>query len=241
MRILLIDTEVSPSLGWFYRLYDTDILHVEEEWKLLSVCCKFLGEKAETKCLPDFQGSEERLVRWAYRHLEKADVVVGHNIDGFDRKKLNARFIFYGLKPPPPYQTVDTLKIARKNFGFTSNKLGDLGTHLSLGSKISIDKETWFGCLKGNKKDWEKMRRYNQQDVLLLEKIYLKLRPWGAHPNVGMWHEATVCSKCSSKDLGSDGYRRTATMLYKRIICNACGNRMKVPKAEKRDKPLSSL
>lgn len=238
-RILLIDVEVSPTLGWLYRLYDADVLEVEREWKFLSISLRFLGEKPETKILPDVGNSEERLVRWAHRKMSKADIVVGHNIDGFDKKKLNSGFILYGLKPLD-YRTVDTLKIARQKFGFTSNKLGDLAHRLGFGQKLHVDKRTWLGCLEGQKSSWEHMRRYNRRDVILLEKIYLALRPWGSHPNVALWHDGFVCSKCQSKDISSDGLRRTATLVYRRLICKDCGNRMR-GSVERRSKPLVSI
>ena len=40
------------------------------------------------------------------------------------------------MPPPSPYKTIDTLKIARKYFGFNSSKLDDLGRVLGAGEKV---------------------------------------------------------------------------------------------------------
>ena len=41
------------------------------------------------------------------------------------------------------------------------------------------------------------MKRYNKQDVVLLEKIYLKLRPWiRIHPDI--LKSGICCQKCGS-------------------------------------------
>ena len=62
--------------------------------------------------------------------FQEADVVIGHNSDAFDIKKANSRFAYHNLGPTSHYQSVDTLKIARRHFKFNSNKLGHLGETL---------------------------------------------------------------------------------------------------------------
>ena len=57
---------------------------------------------------------------WAL-YLDEADIVVAHN--ALILKKSNARFLYHDLGLPSPYRSVDTLKIARRNFRITSNKL----------------------------------------------------------------------------------------------------------------------
>lgn len=112
------------------------------------------------------------------RLLNEAEIVIGHNSDSFDHKKINARMLFWGMKPPSPYRTIDTLKIARQKFAMLSNKQDDIGKYLGTGRKIKTDKNLWLDCIKGNKRALKDMAQYNAQDVVLLEKNYLKLRPW---------------------------------------------------------------
>jgi hypothetical protein len=88
--------------------------------------------------------------------FDETDVIVAHNGDRLDIKKSNAWFIAYGLKPPSPYITIDTLKIARKYFAFASNKLSDLSRFLKVGKMLEhTGIALWFDCMnpQTNKKD----------------------------------------------------------------------------------------
>jgi len=153
--------------------------------------------------------------------------VIGHNGDKFDVKKTNARFIAHGMNPPSPYKTIDTLKVARRFFKFDSNKLDQLGRYLKLGRKVETGGiQLWFGCMSGKMSAWNKMVKYNKQDVQLLEDVYLKLRPWMSnHPNLNKYMEtAHNCPACGSHDLqrrGTDGTVGNVN-LYQRWRCNDC-------------------
>src|SRR6266487_356449 len=191
-RILLFDIETAPSLGWVWEKWETNVLAFKTQWYILSFAYKWLGEKRiHTHALPDFtiftkdREDDSGLVRELWSLLDRADIVVGHNGDRFDLRKSNARFIVHGLAPPSPYKSIDTLKIARRHFNFTSNRLDDLGQYLSVGRKLAhTGVHLWLGCMRGDEKSWTMMRRYNAQDVALLERVYLKLRPWATgHPN----------------------------------------------------------
>ena len=69
------------------------------------------------------EADDERIVRALWDMFNETDIVIGHNSDQFDIKKMNWRFMKHGLKPPKPYRTVDTLKIARRVTGATSKSL----------------------------------------------------------------------------------------------------------------------
>ena len=166
------------------------------------------------------------IIKSLWKLLDEADIVIGHNGDAFDIKKANARFIFHGMEPPSPFKTVDTLNIARKA-KFTSNKLDSLGEHLGLGRKVDTGGfSLWEGCMNGEVKAFNKMLKYNKQDVILLEKVYNKLRPWTPrHPNLAVFKtkDERVCSHCGSTHLQSRGYYKTNTNEYRRYSCNDCG------------------
>ena len=170
--------------------------------------------------------------------------MVGQNIRAFDIRKLNARFIFYGLKPIAPQKTIDTLVIARKQFSFSSNKLDDLGAFLGLGRKIKTGGyDLWLRCMAGEKKAWTKMKAYNKQDVTLLEKVYLKLMPWDSqHPNLSSYnHNGLECPKCLSKHIEWRGTARNKTTSYRRFQCKDCGSWGRDMKNIQKEKPLVSI
>lgn len=226
-KILLIDIETTPILGWAWQKYETNIIHIEKDWGLLSVAWKWLHKtKVDAICVGDV--TERRLVNDVWKLLNAADIVVAHNGDRFDIKKLQTKMKQYKLDPPSPFKTVDTLKIAKGHFAFSSNKLDDLSKSLNLGKKVETGGfQLWLDCMSGSSAAYKKMKSYNKKDVELLEKLYLELRPWTPrHPNMGVHvgSDEAVCGTCGSDNIGRRGYYHTNTMSYPRYKCNDCGN-----------------
>lgn len=243
-RIGLLDIETFPDTVYSWSVYDSNAIEVKEHWYIISYSWKWLGGEHITKGFWQYRDGEKGLVRQLWKLLDKAEIVVAHNGIRFDIKKINARLIVHGLKPPSPYAVVDTRAQAKRVAGFSSNKLDWLCSQLHIGRKVEHQGfGLWKGCANGDKRARKKMLSYNRHDVVLLEKLYKLLSPWMKQPNAGMWSGKTICSNpaCKSRDLSSDGYRRNSTMMYKRIICNKCGQRMRVPKAESREKPLVNI
>jgi predicted RNA-binding Zn-ribbon protein involved in translation (DUF1610 family) len=162
---------------------------------------------------------------------------------------VNARFAIHGITPPSPYKVIDTLLEARRNFMFTSNSLGDLGQYLDLGKKGDTGGfDLWKSCMAGDIDAWDTMKKYNEQDVVLLEKVYLRLLPFmTSHPNIGVYKEEDVhvCSKCGSQDLEESGESRTSVSVFTQYKCNSCGaysrGRTNSLDKEKRKKLLTSI
>ena len=232
IKILLFDIETAPLLGYTWGVWEENVIETKEDWYMLSFAWKWYGEKEVTvHGLPDFKGyrkdkqNDEPLVAKLHKLLEEADIVVGHNIDRFDIRKSNARFIAHCLPPPKPYRSIDTLKIARRHFKFDSNKLDDLGHYLGVGRKLAhTGKHLWLGCMNGDMKAWKLMKEYNKQDVVLLERVYERLRPWGKPiASITEHTREPGCTKCGSKNLSSRGYGRTMTQEYQRFQCRDCG------------------
>jgi DNA polymerase elongation subunit (family B) len=227
MRTLLLDIETRPILGYTWGTYEQNVIAVVEEWTILSVAYKWLGEKKVTALGAYNDLTEEDILLEIHEAMSEADIVVAHNGDKFDIKKLNARFIRYGLDAPEPYKTIDTLKVARKYFAFTSNRLNELGKFLGVGEKAPTGGfELWQGCMDGDLDAWKKMLRYNKQDVVLLEKIYLKLRPYMTnHPNINVIDETSdCCPTCSSTNIQKRGFGMTTSGKYQRYQCTDCGS-----------------
>jgi RNase_H superfamily len=237
-KILLFDLETAPSLGYVWEKYETDVLDFVNEWYLLCFAAKWLDGKMMTFSLPDFTGykpgseNDKALVKQLWKLFDEADILIAHNGDHFDIRKANARFAYYNLPPPSPYKTVDTLKVARKYFNFTSNKLDDLGNHLGYGRKLAhTGFHLWKGCMRGDKKAWKHMVEYNKRDVVLLEKIYLHFRPWiDTHPNVAILYDRpNACPKCGSPKLQKRGFGINKTGQYQIYRCMNCNGRASGP------------
>ena len=81
--------------------------------------------------------------------LDEADIIIAHNGDRFDLRKIKARFLSNGIMPPMPYKTIDTLKVARKEFALTSNKQDYITKLLGVQEKLDTDFQLWVDCMDG--------------------------------------------------------------------------------------------
>lgn len=235
-RIFLIDIETSPIIGYTWGTYEQTVLKIIEPSKIISVSWKELGSKTtNVKCLSDYSGykkgvlDDKKLIQDVWKILDEADICIAHNGDSFDFKRLNARFVWHGLTAPSSYQTIDTLKVAKKYFKFDGNSLNALGLYFNLGAKAATGGfSLWTECIAGDKDAWEKMKAYNQQDVDLLEKVYLVLRPYQTnHPNVSLISggcDGETCPSCQSTAVQKRGLSFTKTGSKQRYQCKDCGS-----------------
>jgi predicted RNA-binding Zn-ribbon protein involved in translation (DUF1610 family) len=214
-------------------MWEQNVIDFKKDWYMLSFSVKWSGARSvKTHALPDYplykrdKENDRDLVKDFWRVLNDADIVVAHNGDAFDLKKGNTRFVQHGLRPPAPFKSIDTLKIARRYFKFDSNRLNDLGRSLRVGRKLPhTGKHLWFGCMAGHPHSWRIMKRYNARDVLLLERVYLKLRPWaGNHPDARLYSESPVgCPTCGSAEVHRRGVTIKLARKYHRFQCKNCG------------------
>lgn len=233
-KIAFFDIETSPIIMAAWTPYEANAVWVERDTHLMSFAVKWAGKKqVKAHALPDYRGYKENpyndaaLTRDLWEVMEEADIIVAHNGDSFDIKKANARFAVHGLTPPAPFKSVDTLKIARKHFKFDSNKLDNLGRYLGLGRKLAhTGAKLWQSCLAGDMKSWDLMRKYNAQDVLLLESFYDKIKCWSpSHPVMTAYAPQSVraCPTCLSPDVHPRGWAISTYKKRPRFRCGSCG------------------
>jgi len=225
-RVILLDIETTPNLAYVWGKYDQNVIAFQKEWELLSFAYKGLGDRV-TLCRSrqDYE-TEYGLVEAAWLLLNNVDVVIGHNIDQFDNRKLKAKFVEHSLPPPKPYKTIDTKKIAKSQFAFNSNSLNDLAATLKLGKKHPTGGfDLWLDCMAGDPKAWKKMIAYNKHDVVLLEQVYLRLKAWYPnHPNLALLANKPGCPVCSSSRVQRRGYQVLKTRRAGRLHCQECGH-----------------
>lgn len=232
-RILILDIETSPNIAYVWRFFKENVgaKQVLENGQILSFAAKWLDE--DSIIYQDVQhDSELHMMTILFQLLDEADIVVAHNGDKFDLPHVQGRGVVLGLKPPAPYKTVDTVKVARYEFNFPSNSLEYLANVLKLKNRKDGHKkfpgfELWLGVLANNPEAWAEMREYNIIDILVLEELYLRLRPYmRRHPNVGVFEDdavAVACPKCGSNSIQYRGYAHTNVSRYRRFQCNDCG------------------
>lgn len=231
-KILIFDIETSPSITYTFGRFKVNINleQVEQDPIMLTWSAKWLyssdimSDAITPKEVKEF--NDKRIVESLWKLLDEADIVVAHFGDAFDIPMLNSRAILNGLSPYTSVNSIDTKKVASKQFRFPSNKLDALATYFGVGNKIKTDFDLWKRCLHGELAAIKEMEVYNIQDVVVLEEVYLKLRPWiKSHPNIGLYldSDVPVCSACGSKDIKpTNTYYFTQTGKYPEYRCK-CG------------------
>lgn len=233
-KLLFVDIETAPILmtSWSMRPPYAGAVWVERDTYILMFSYKWSHERAvKTVCLPDFtrykrhKHDDKNLCGVLHSLLDEADIVCAHNGDAFDIKKVNSRLITNGFKPPSPYKTIDTLKIARRAFKFDSNKLDNIGRYLSEGRKIpNTGAALWRGCVEGDPKSWATMRKYGKQDTALLASVYERIKPWATnHPNMTLYQDVAGCPTCESINVQSRGTIIKLNSKRRRFHCQDCG------------------
>lgn len=123
--------------------------------------------------------NDKQCIRELWHLIDAADIVVGHNLDKFDIKRIQTRFIVNNYPRPRQFRTLDTLKIARKYFAFPSNSLEFLSAQFGFNPKDEMHLKDWIDIVeRGDEKTIEKMRRYNAGDVREGVKLFEKFLPW---------------------------------------------------------------
>lgn len=225
-KVLLLDIETKPAQAYVWRAYGEQNISVDQLIDSGGVICvgaKWLGEK-KTYLYSDWEHGHIEMLIAIHDMLSVADAVVTYNGDRFDLPKLQGEFLLNGLGPTPPCTSIDVIKSVRK-FGFFMNKLAFIGPLLSQGGKISTGGfSLWTEVMAGNAKAEKKMAKYCIQDVVLLEKLYLRVRPFiRNHPHMG--HVGgKACGACGSLHIQSRGSRRTKAFKIQRLQCTDCGS-----------------
>lgn len=245
-RVLLFDIETSPLVAAVWGIWGVNVPHIFQEWSMLSYAWCWLDdpENVQVRGLPDFtkRTQHKRLARELHALFDEADVIIAHNGDKFDIRKSNTMFIEAGLTAPRPYKTIDTLKIARQKFAFTSNRLDDLGQYLGVGEKLRHEgMQLWIKCMDNQPEAWQRMLAYNVQDVHLLHDVYWKLLTGGwidRHPNMAaISKDPEACPKCIIRptNIKRDGIRARNTYQVQEFKCLNCNSyfheRLSVPQS----------
>lgn len=232
-RILILDIETAPNVAYVWRFFKENVgaKQVLENGYILSYAAKWLKEDGIYYEDLSAQHEADLLAKLSVL-LDEADIVVAHYGDKFDLPQIQGRFLVHGLKPPSPYKTVDTKKVASKEFLFPSNSLEYLAKVLNLKVQKGAHRnfpgfELWLGVLRNDPAAWAEMKEYNIDDILVLEELYLTMRPFMRfHPNVGVYdddHAVALCPKCGSDHIQYRGYSHTNVGKFHRFQCNDCG------------------
>lgn len=240
MKILFFDIETAPMDVKVFGLWNQNIglNQIVTPTRMLSFAAKWkdgpVGFHASRNKV-----QHKRMIQRMHSLLDEADVVVHYYGERFDVPHVNREFVELGLGPVSPYVQVDLKKVA-KQFYLPSYKLQYVSTWLGFDGKTAHSGfNLWVDCLKGDPEAWAKMEEYNRQDVVLLEQVFDKLRPWiKSLPSVALYmddpEETSGCPACGSQNLIKKGFRVTKLSKYQAYLCKDCTKYSQSGKAIKR-------
>ena len=172
-KVLILDIETAPMKAYVWKRWKENISldQTISEWFCLCWSAKWLyqADTMSEVLTPEevMQEKDSRIMKILWELLNEADIVVTHNGDKFDLPRINSRFIINDLPPTTPYYSVDTCKVCKKQFGFSSNKLDALAGYFGFNGKLDTSFDLWKGCMEGDKYSLICMEQYNIQDVVL--------------------------------------------------------------------------
>ena len=228
MKILLLDIESAPTKVYIWDLFTRYVPHsqIVEPGYTLCWAAKWLGKK-EIMFRSTHEHGEKAMIHEIWHLLNETDVVIHFNGSKYDIPKLNNEFLKLGLGPPAPFQEIDCYKTVKARFKLLSNSMAYVAKVLGIKGKHNHKgMPLWTECMAGDKAAWREMKKYNVQDVRMLEQIYDRIRPWvQPHPNVALYNDGDdmQCPACGSHNLQKRGSSYTNTMRYQRFHCKDCG------------------
>lgn len=225
-EIFNFDIEISPNSGYFWKskyLGEVSIIEVLEESQLLCFGFQWNGGKYEIlsqKDAPEYKVgvlNDKWLIQQLRDMLDKADIVIGQNIERFDIKFFNSRCIVHKIEPPSRFKTYDTLKINKKYFSHLENNLKALSKKYGITNKLEHSgfMTMFYKALAG---DWAEMERYCKGDVKSTWELFKEVLPWENRANIG-WHNKKQCPHCSSFNTHSRGTRAISGGFVRRYQC----------------------
>ena len=237
---LFFDIETSPNIGMFWEAgYKKNISHdnIIKERAIICICYKWQDKKEVYSLHWDATQCDKTMLQKFIQVANECDELVGHNGDKFDLAWIRTRCLFHGVDMFPTYATIDTLKQARSKFKFNSNKLDYIAKYLGFDGKIKTTFSLWRDILlHKDKQAMKDMIEYCSEDVVILEKVFLKMAghiPNKLHHGIMQGGKKLGCRECGSTNLTVVKHRVTSYGTQKsQAQCQECGKYVTVPKKD---------
>lgn len=236
-KVLILDIETLPIEAYIWGMWNQNpsLEMIKQHTTILSWSAKWMGAPANSVMYQDVRDekdvrNDKNILGPLRSLLEESDVILTQNGVSFDIPKINYRLAFHKFKPYSKPKDIDTLKIAKKVFGFDSNKLEHLTAMFCTKYKKSKHKKypgfsLWKGCMEGNLEAFKEMEEYNKVDVLSLEELYVDhLMPWDDTVNFAAWSdEYTFRCNCGNDEFQQVKDKITKKSRFNRYVCTNCG------------------
>ena len=241
-KILILDVERLPGITTQYWWDRGDLknryIHYEtvvRQPRTTIVCAKWYDQPEVIELAEWDPGGRKKFLKNVHRLMAQADIIVGHNLDNADVPWLAGDlYIEGGLPPLPPFKTVDTLKVLRRQFksGAPFKSLDAFCQIAGIPSKTDkYDREAMERAVNKSIEDRERLVSYCSGDVIATQGLYDFLRPWiNNHPAlfVDGKDSMTTCHRCGH-DTVPIAKRYVANVLtYGMRRCTECGGHSRI-------------
>ena len=179
--------------------------------------------------------------------FEECDYHVTWYGDRFDLPFVSSKLMKAGLGPLSPKPSLDLWKTSRRAFKFHSNRLDAVAKYMGTEhQKTAISFDDWLKAAHGDKAALKQVTIHCKLDVLVLEEVFMKMRPWvREEPAYQLFREGgiaaseqpMVCPSCGSAHITRQGYKVARTRKYQQWKCQDCGKWSRTRCAEKVDPP----
>lgn len=210
LNVLVLDIETAPALGYFWDYFDIRSIGQEQivhNRYVISHGSMWWGQPDTFEYHDQFgmgPENDKRLLKKLWPRLEKADIVITQNGQWFDSRRINARYMEHGIRPPAPYKHYDTYQLVRRVADLPSNKLEYIATKMNKKFKKLTHSDfpgftLWKEWLKGNKKARKSMMIYNKHDVLSTDEFATNTMAWAPESFPDFYavsDRAMECGRC---------------------------------------------
>jgi DNA polymerase elongation subunit (family B) len=218
LKRLFFDIETSPNLVFSWNVGHEcriDYDNIVEERAIITICYKWEGNPKVYKLTWDKNKCDKQMLKDFIKVMHEADQIIGHNSIAFDTRWVRTRCLYHNILMMPEFTQLDTLKASRSNFRFNSNRLDYITKYLGIARKKDTGGfSLWKDCMAGSKKALDKMVKYCQNDVVILERVFKRLNPYipsKIHVGVLQGKPKHSCPDCGSTHTQRRGTSITAS------------------------------
>ena len=243
-RILILDVErldgITVQHFWDRGDLQKRYVHhetVTREPRTTIVCAKWYDQPDVMRFAEWDKGGRGQFLKNVHRLLSDADIIVGHHIDSADIPWLKGDLFMPRighshrprLKPLPPFKTVDTLKVMRREFksGAPFKSLDAFCQIVGVPAKTdAYDREAMERAVAGSVEDRERLTDYCAGDVIATQWLYDWERPHiKNHPAlfVDGTDSLRTCHRCGTETEHVERRYVANVLTYGMRKCPACG------------------
>lgn len=235
-KILILDVErldgITQQHWWDRGDLKNRYVHYETVVRQprTTICCAKWYDSPDIIELAEWdKGGRKRFLKAIHKAISEADILVGHNIDNADVPWLKGDLhIEAGLPVLPPFKTVDTLKVLRREFksGAPFKGLEAFCNIVGIPSKTDhYDRHAMERAVAGSVEDRQRLVSYCSGDVIATQGLYDWLRPHiKNHPAlfVDGKDKLMVCNRCGHDTEPIDKRYVANVLTYSMRRCVSC-------------------